>query len=101
MAIKINLGKTIILRNEDDGTGVISYNGGIYSVNEITVLILNGLYNQKSLNEIIQNIMDEYNVKFIELKEDIKTFFLNFYSINIISKEYLENILKELELCVN
>lgn len=101
MAIKIDLGKTIILRSEDDGTGIISYNGGIYSVNEIPVLILNGLYNKKSLTEILKDIMYDYNITLIELKEDIKSFFLHLYSLGIISKEYLDNIVKELELCIN
>ena len=99
VAIKMELGKTIVLRTEEDGTGLLSYEGGIFSLSEVSTLILNELYNKKSITNIAHLILKEYDVTILEVKQDMEAFFTQLCSLKIITREYLEAAKKELNNC--
>lgn len=96
MVKKITICKTIIIRIEDDGTGIISFNGGVYSINEISCIVLVELGEDKTILEIIDLILNSYDVTYSDLKSDLNDFFLQLSSMGIITSSYFENTLKEL-----
>lgn len=81
--------KNILLREEDE-QGFLSFFGGIYSINTVSLEILKGLNSGQKLDSIINSILKEYAIEKNGLLEDIKEFFKQLQVIGIISKELLE-----------
>lgn len=96
MVKKIRLDKTITIRVEQDGTGIISFNGGVYSINEISCIVLNELGDDKTISTIVDMILNDYDVIYFDLKNDLNDFFLQLCTMGIITHLYLENTIKEL-----
>ena len=82
--------KNILLREENE-QGFISFFGGIYSINAVSLEILKGLNNGQELSNLIEDILEDYGIEKMELLEDVKEFFYQLQSIGIISKELLGN----------
>ncbi|MDI6600424.1 MAG: PqqD family protein [Thermoanaerobacteraceae bacterium] len=98
MMIKVeNLGVPFSMRIEEDETGLISTNGGVYSVDQISAFILKEINDGISVSTILSDIMIEYDVELIELKKDIRDLFLTLQKLGIISENVLQRILVELE----
>lgn len=90
-----NLNK-IILREEKDGTGKIAVLGGIYAINEVSVDILKTLNKSKNIILALKNVMEEYDILYKELAEDVISFLKQLVKINVISEKMCNNFIEEI-----
>ncbi len=100
MVEKICLDKTkkpSYLREENQNI-IISHMSGINSVSEVGGIILRMLNKGNSFSEIIHKITNEYDVKYDDVKYDIKDFINCIKDLEIISEEKAEQYFNELDI---
>ena len=98
MVVRLNLeeNKSNILLREENDEGIISYYGGLYSINGISLVILKSLSNGLSLKEIVKELLESYEIDKPQLIQDIESFFKQLFAIGIISKNLLEKYKEDL-----
>lgn len=93
MKIKIDkLEKPFILRIEENGEGIISLDGGVFSLNELSVKIILGLNENKNYDTLVSEICSEYNVDKNEVIDDVKNFIYSLVDAGIINKMHMQEI---------
>lgn len=81
--------KNILLREEMKGQGLISFYGGIYAINNVSLDILKLLNNKRNMKEVMMSILDDYEIECVQLIEDTIEFMEQLFSIGIISENLL------------
>ena len=65
------------LRHDEETGYMISFNGGVFQLNETSAEIILELEQEKEPSEIIVELAEKYNVSIEEVREDV-TDFLNY-----------------------
>lgn len=98
MAKKIrNLGHMFSMRMEDDNYGIISTNGGVYIVNNITIKIIEKLDKKENSKLIIYDLLREYDVEYSKLYNDFKNILMQLYKFKFLSYDVYIKKIEELE----
>ncbi len=86
MRIKIN--EDVLFQNLEDGAVLLNIETEQYfGLDEIGTLIWNGLNSNKSIEEISQQLLDEYDVESEKLDQDVEKLIDNLVKYQLISLE--------------
>lgn len=86
MRIKIN--EDVLFQNLEDGAVLLNIETEQYfGLDEIGTLIWNGLNSNKSIEEISQQLLDEYDVESEKLDQDVEKLIDNLVKYQLISIE--------------
>lgn len=69
-----NFNKSCTIRYDEEAEGLISFDGGVFKLNDTSYDIVMLLENGKKYNEIIQYISEKYGVSKNEVEEDVSEF---------------------------
>lgn len=71
------------LRFDEENGYLLSFNGGVFKLNEISFEIINALDNKKNKDEIVKQLCEKYSVPKEEVQEDVNEFCENLTKMGI------------------
>ena len=79
-----NFKRNCVIRIDDEDEYLISFNGGVFKLNQIGYEIIMEIENKLNKQEIINKLSLKYNVSLKEVSEDVDCFFNELIKLDLI-----------------